>query len=483
MNENENNNMNVEDVVIINKPSNDIINEKMLATETGAYYQDEDGEQMERSFKRVRNESESEWITVERKGKKLKESETIEIYISHTEVMPKQFAFAKILKENSIQDIIRVKYINPYKIRVDLINEVSADKLEHCQVLLNKGWRMQRSMERSLSYGIIKYVDLDLTDEMILNNISCNEPAKLIAVSRLNKRGPTEDKRWIPSEAVRLCFKGAYIPPFVFVEGLRIKVERYIFPVTQCAQCWKFGHITKRCPSKKVICPKCGNNHPNCETTSFRCVNCKGNHMALSKTCSHYLKEKKLREIMSEFNCTYRKALTIYVAPSQEDSEEMNFEHSQQQELPQNLPLSTDTPLPCAQSTSTPAFSFAEALKSKGHKSKPTRKLTNEHKQKQQRKHHNFDYTSQCEIVSDNEELLTNQDFRNSESETNRSRNISFGELISRVKDMLFIRDVTMPDKIRTIIKLCIEWLILLVVDNVADWPLLKCILDYFKDG
>lgn len=390
--------------------------------------------------------------------------------------MPKQFAFAKILKENSIQDIIRVKYINPYKVRVDLINELSADKLEQCQVLLNKGWRMQRSMERSLSYGIIKNVDLDLTDEMILNNISCNEPAKLIAVSRLNRRGPTEDKRWIPSEAVRLCFKGAFIPPFVYVEGLRINVERYIFPVTQCGQCWKFGHITKRCPSKNIICPKCGNKHPNCETTSFKCVNCQGNHMALSKTCPHYLKEKKLREIMSDFNCTYRRALTMYVAPSQVDSEKTNIEHAHQQELPQNLPLSTDTP-------NTHKFSFAEVLKSKGHKSKQTKKHTNEHKQQQQRKHYDFDNISQCEIVSDNEELLTDQDLRNSESDTNRSRNVSFSELVSRVKDILFMRDVTRSDKIRSIIKSCVEWLILVVVDNVTDWPWLKSILDYFKNG
>lgn len=38
--------------------------------------------------------------------------------------------------------------------------------------------------------------------------------------------------------------------------------------------------------------------------------------MALAKICPYYNKERKVRELMAENNCTYKKALTIYVQPS-----------------------------------------------------------------------------------------------------------------------------------------------------------------------
>lgn len=68
---------------------------------------------------------------------------------------------------------------------------------------------------------------------------------------------------------------------------------------------------------KKIVCPKCGGPHPNCETTRYVCVNCKGPHMSLDKTCPIFLKEKNIRKIMSQDNCTYRKALRTFLNEKQ----------------------------------------------------------------------------------------------------------------------------------------------------------------------
>ncbi|CAG4992193.1 unnamed protein product [Parnassius apollo] len=73
------------------------------------------------------------------------------------------------------------------------------------------------------------------------------------------------------------------------------------------------------------MCPKCGGEHENCDTKTFKCVNCSGTHMALARTCPAYLKERRVRELMAEFNCTYRRALIIYVAPTPHRQMDLKF--------------------------------------------------------------------------------------------------------------------------------------------------------------
>ncbi|CAG4992929.1 unnamed protein product [Parnassius apollo] len=273
---------------------------------------------MEEDQFRSENDDDNEgWNLVKSKEKRLKPQlkEDIEMYLSSNEKLPKQFELVKTLKACGIVDITRIKYINSFKIRVEVCSELSADKIEKFQEFKDKGWKVYRAMERTSSYGVIKDVDLDLSDEEILRNIMCDKPVEIVSVYRLKRRNK-EGEGWQPSEAVQVCFKGSFIPQYIYVNGLRIKVTPYVFPVSQCSTCWKYGHPTKKCPSSNIVCPKCGGSRENCETQNFQCVNCGENHMALHKaSCPAFLKEKRLREIMVEFNCTYRKALTVYVPP------------------------------------------------------------------------------------------------------------------------------------------------------------------------
>ncbi|CAG4982966.1 unnamed protein product [Parnassius apollo] len=36
----------------------------------------------------------------------------------------------------------------------------------------------------------------------------------------------------------------------------------------------------------------------------------------MAKICTVFLKEKRIRDLMAEFNCSYKKALMLYVPPS-----------------------------------------------------------------------------------------------------------------------------------------------------------------------
>lgn len=274
------------------------------------------------SGKRRRTVSEEEeWVQVQRNSKKksresltsLGQTDVIPVDVSVTskQKLPKQFALAKLLSANNITDICKVKYINQYKIILTFNKEISAQKFLLCKKFDEEGWRRQKTLELALSFGVIKDIELDLTETELLKHISSQ--IEVATAKRLNRRN---EEGWTPSETIKLGFNGSTLPSYVYLFDMRIKVAPYKFPVTQCSRCWRYGHSVKICPSNNIICPKCGGHHENCTVMTFVCPNCSRNHMALSKECPVFIKEKRLREIMTESNCSYQKALTIYVPPS-----------------------------------------------------------------------------------------------------------------------------------------------------------------------
>lgn len=152
-------------------------------------------------------------------------------------------------------------------------------------------------------------VELEVDEDEFQKSVEA--PQDVLAVRRLNRLD--DEGCWIKSEVIRVCFKGATLPPYIYAYGCRFKVKPYNFPVNQCSRCWKFGHLSRFCPSKKILCPKCGGEHDNCHTTVFKCLNCKGAHMALNKSCPAFLKEKEVRRIMAAEGCLYKKALWLYL--------------------------------------------------------------------------------------------------------------------------------------------------------------------------
>lgn len=274
-----------------------------------------------RVTKRQREHNNEEiWYTVSRNSKKKasKQQENrsdylpIQICVTSKEKLPKQFALAKLLQQNEIGEVNKVKYVNPYKLLITFENELSAEKFLSCPEFDNFNWRRQKTWEVGLSYGIIRDIDLDMSEEELLKYIISEND--ILSLKRLNRK---VDEGWTLSETIRIGFKGSSLPSYIYLFDIKIKVEPYVFPVTQCAKCWRYGHSQKLCPASKAICPKCGsNNHSNCLVKVYKCINCSGGHMALSKNCPIYKKEKRIRELMSEFNCTYQKALLTYVPPS-----------------------------------------------------------------------------------------------------------------------------------------------------------------------
>lgn len=428
---------------------------------------------VDKSVKRGREEDEQSWTKVEgNRGKKLKQIKK-EVFIWSKEKLPKQFAIAKLFNSMGLTDINHIKYINPYKLKIEVSTEECAGKFLECQEFQTKAWKVYSAMDVNISYGIIRDVDLGLSDEEALKAITCPNDIEIATLKRLQRR--TSEGQWVPSEVAKVGFRGSHMPGFIYVDCLRAKVEPYVFPVTQCSKCWKFGHTKTRCTSKKTICPKCTEEHNNCETTTFKCVNCRGDHMALNRSCPIYAREKRVRELMSEYNCTYHVACNMYVRPSPKPPISV-------QTVRDNDKLKTDT-----------NNSFSSLLQDTGNKHIYTPSqfpplFTQKRPKSPQERNKNKQLHSQSIDKTDwwgqrdspdcipKQSADTDNDLGDN---VNSDRQVHLDELITRLKDIIFMRDLSFKEKFNNVIKFCIEWLIIVVVDRMSEWPILNKCLEF----
>lgn len=112
----------------------------------------------------------------QKEKKLLKRQEAVEIYIYCKDKIPKQFALARLYKEVGLIGINKIKYLSPYRIRGETKDEAVANELTLCKRFLDMDWRFQRTLEVNESYGVIKGLDADLSDEEIAKFKKCREP-------------------------------------------------------------------------------------------------------------------------------------------------------------------------------------------------------------------------------------------------------------------------------------------------------------------
>lgn len=426
--------------------------------------------------KRPRSENNLEcWQTVSKNNSKKKAKlskdmsveSPIQVTVTSKEKMPKQFALAKLLKQNKIMDIDKIKYINPYKLLVTFSNKNSAENFLCCPVFSDLGWRIQKTWEVGLSYGIIRDIELGLSEKELVDYMNCEK--EIVSAKRLNKKDGDE---WVQSETFRITFKGSSLPSHVCLFELKIRVEPYTFPVTQCSKCWRFGHIAKMCPTSKIVCPKCSNYHNTCDTTTFKCPNCSGNHVAMSKQCPLYKKEKRIRELMSEHNYTYQKALSKYwespsfhtprvvrdPSPILECRSIQASERSKQDSVSslQEVYMETiDTNIP----------SGSDKIKNKKKSTKKKKvpyKIAN-------------NVIAELE-TSDSEKAAegsTGQSLRSENKDQTHWKSWSFSEVIQRIKDFIKEKKDSVVVKLKAIIKICIDWFTSLFTNLLPDLPVI----------
>lgn len=152
--------------------------------------------------------------------------------------------------------------------------------------------------------GIAKGVPLDVDDEQIKDDI-----LKVYPNSEINRLKKGEAKK--PLRTMKIIFANEKALQQATKNGIlleccsiRVRVEKFVYrrTITQCYNCYRFGHMAKVCRSVK-LCEHCGNqkedgDHDLCKQNP-KCLNCKGDHSATLRTCPKYL---RLFNIINERN-------------------------------------------------------------------------------------------------------------------------------------------------------------------------------------
>lgn len=444
--------------------------------------------------KGVENSPENDWQSVNRHRKVRRYGQQTDVGVSSmvsvmcSKPLPKQFELARLFKDNNVKGVSRVKYSHQHKILITFDSELNADFFVQCKTFCDLNWQCQKTSEVGMSYGVINNIEIDLTDKYILESLRCDGDVKLVSARRLNKRASDDDQStsgWVKSESVRLGFEGSFLPSYVYIDYMRLKVERFIFPVTQCSRCWKFGHARLVCPSKKTVCPKCTKNHDNCETSSFRCVNCTGNHLALQKICPVYKKERKIRELMAEFNCTYRRALTLYVPPSPVPARDVSPApvFNSANKTPISKPVESSNPAePTINNLSTKSNPLWSQLFTSSSNDQKTPAKSKKRKSREVPRPRSsaqsvpdfdwYDDAAHSEVVD--KEIHTG-DISDTVKEKReaRSKDLGFVRLLIRLKNIVF-SEVCLEVKIQQAVSICAEWLVSKVVSSFSIDSLLN---------
>ncbi|XP_063898951.1 uncharacterized protein LOC135119148 [Helicoverpa armigera] len=398
-----------------------------------------------------------------------------DVYVSSKECLPKQIGLAKLLRSENILGIMKINYKNPFRVRIQFENREYAEKLLSCKRMEDLGYRCQLAQEVNLSYGIVKNIELDV-DEKELTELFTSE-YDIVSVKRLKRF--TEQGKWIDSETVRICFKGPTVPLTVEAYGCKFKVESYTFPVTQCSNCWRFGHLLRQCPTKRPVCPKCGEFHANCEATQYRCINCKGAHMSFDKTCPIFLKEKEIRRIMCAENTTYKKALDIYLKAEKNKEVYSKNDNGELGRRGIRLNISNDTNI-VNDFKHAPSFRDVlvgeiEKSKSQDHdKEKPIQENGITIRKEKKKGERESGYRHMVIVEQNREEdhaICQNDENQESIPKKNSQGNYSFWQLMRRIKDTIFSNKEA-DEKIIEIVKLVLEYIKLSFVKIMqgGDW-------------
>lgn len=156
------------------------------------------------------------------------------------------------------------------------------------------------------SRGIIRYRDDDLselTDAEICKEL---EPQGITHVKRFISRKTGQE---VKLNTFLITFNTPNIPTSIRIGLYNVRVNPYVPNPVRCFKCQKFGHGQGQCKGK-IICFKCseeGHDGYTCEN-AHKCTNCGEPHMASSKDCPLYIKERKIQAIKVERNISYPEA-------------------------------------------------------------------------------------------------------------------------------------------------------------------------------
>ena len=206
-----------------------------------------------------------------------------------------------------------IKKLRSGQILVECARKAHADNLLRATSLANVGITASPHRTLNSSKGVIRARDLkDVDEEEITEELS---PQGVTHVKRISIK---KEGKVIPTNTFIVTFNRPTPPASLKVGYLNVKVDLYIPNPLRCFKCQKFGHGRDSC-SNDVTCFRCGqkgHDNTNCQNPA-KCANCQEAHMAISKDCPIWKKEKQIQKIKAERNISYPEARRITEASTQ----------------------------------------------------------------------------------------------------------------------------------------------------------------------
>lgn len=227
-------------------------------------------------------------------------------------------AFGKFLKRNAFQNIINgsVKRIGRNRISLAFSNFSDANSFICCNSLPTNNLRAFIPSFNVTRMGLVRGVPSEWSPEEVIDNISVpSECGKILKVRRINYKTMVEGSPvWKPTQSIVVTFDGQVLPKRIFMCYNALPVDLYTYPTIQCYNCCRFGHTKLQCRSKPK-CYKCGNEHTgescNVEEDCITCCLCSGAHLAISKSCPEFSRQKQIKVTMAEKSISYGEAAKL----------------------------------------------------------------------------------------------------------------------------------------------------------------------------
>lgn len=466
--------------------------EKRMREDSEEIIEEEGFTTVKRKPKRIlRSNSQDNYRNVGRFENNTQQAEYYEVCLTSKTVLPKMVGMAKLFKSQNINDILTVKYKSPYKIFIKLKNIEDTNKVLNCEKFRELEFRCQRTDQLNIIYGIVRNIDLELEDSELAEIFESE--SDICAVKRLKRL--TNDGQWVNSEVIRVAFKGSNLPSYIYGYGCRFKVESYLFPVTQCSSCWKFGHMKRFCPTQKIKCPKCGKDHDNCETVEFSCINCKGPHMALNKSCPVYLKEKMIRDIMSKNSCSYKVALDVYLKTSKNSKEvPVNTEvivtpapHNSLRRSYRDVLTHIEPQITVANTCMDTSGSLVETSESeegitetRASTIKQNKKQSNGPKKQKEKRNTTQKYYHETQGEKSRQDKSTPEGRSKKQDESEKESKLT--KFYTKLKE-IWLSDSSTEQKLKKGLRLVLEEIMVYVVSYFKNWDIVSRLYMLFKDG
>ena len=213
------------------------------------------------------------------------------------------------------QNVIEINSVGRNRVKVIFRTFPAANKFLDSKILLEKGIDAYIPTFLIRRIGVVRNVDLSLTDADIVSMLNSDQSynVMVLSVKRFTRKVSNNGETPIYKNTgtVMVTFKGQKLPSSVTLCRVKCSVEPYVQRVVQCYNCLRYGHVSKQCKSK-IRCNRCGGEHgaDSCNSlTTISCIHCKGEHISIShQNCPEFTKQKAIKTLMAHQNISYREA-------------------------------------------------------------------------------------------------------------------------------------------------------------------------------